>query len=145
MRSFNRPKRKQRGSALVEFLLAFPFLFLLFVGVYDLGFYLYAAIAVQDAARTAALYTSDPSTAGNLAGACQYVLAALQSLPNQAQALADCRSLPVQLTVTSLTNGPDGNPTSQVTLAYQTIPLMAIPGLPGQLTITRTAQMRIRK
>ncbi|MFL6463343.1 MAG: TadE/TadG family type IV pilus assembly protein [Bryobacteraceae bacterium] len=145
MRSHYGFKGNQRGSVLVEFLLTFPFLFLLFLGVYDFGFYLYASIAVQDAARTAALYTSDTSTAGDVTGACQYVLAALQSLPNRAQALADCSSLPVQLTAAAIANGPDGNPTSQVTLSYQTIPLIAIPGLPGQLTITRTAQMRVRK
>jgi Flp pilus assembly protein TadG len=142
---FHRPlKRSQQGSSLVEFVLVFLMLFFFFVGVYDAGFYMYAAIAVQDATRVAALYTSDSSTSGDSAGACQYVLAELQSLPNYAQAPANCGSLPVQLTIASIASGPDGNSTTQVTLSYQTVPLIAIPGLPGQLTITRTAQMRIR-
>ncbi len=44
-------KRRQRGGSLVEVALLAPWIFFLFVGIFDFGFYAYAAICTQNAAR----------------------------------------------------------------------------------------------
>ena len=60
-----------------------PWLFLLFVGVLDAGFYSYALISAQSATRVAALYTSSSAPlAGDSAGACRYALEELRMTPN---------------------------------------------------------------
>lgn len=129
---------------MVEFALLFPMLFFLFLGAFDLGFFCYAFIAVQNAARVAALYTSSSSaTAANQAQACTYVLGELQMLPNYSSFSSTCGASPLQVTATSVT-GPDGNSASTVTVTYRTIQLVPIPGLGGQLSITRAVEMRIR-
>ena len=50
-------RRKKRngesGSAMVEVALLAPWIFFLFVGVFDMGFYSYMAICVENAARAA--------------------------------------------------------------------------------------------
>lgn len=138
--------KNARGNAVVETALMAPWIFLLFIGVLDFGFYAYAAISTQHAARVAVLYTSSSSSnAGDSTGACTYALAALQDLPNMSSAVTSCGpSQPVQVTATSLTSGADGAPASEVSVTYQTIPLIPIPGLMGQMTIKRTAQMRLQ-
>jgi len=140
------PKKRptEKGNAVVETALMAPWIFLLFLGVFDFGFYAYAAISTQHAARVAALYTS--SSTSNVAddtGACYYVLEALRDLPNVAGSITTCTSGPVQVTATGVT-GPDGAAAAQVSVTYQSIPLFPIPGLMGQMTITRTAQMRVQ-
>jgi hypothetical protein len=109
-----------------------PWIFFLFIGAVDLGFYNYAIISTENAARVAVEYTSATSAkATDKAGACTYVLAELNSMSN----------------VRGLTNtqvaGPDGAQAALVTVTYQTILMFPIPGLAGQFTITRTAEMRL--
>jgi hypothetical protein len=58
--------------------------------------------------------------------------------------LNSCNSLPVIVTATSGT-GVDGGAATNVSVTYQTDQFFPLPGLPGRLTITRTAQMRIRQ
>lgn len=140
----------RRGHAVIETALMAPWIFLLFVGILDFGFYAYAAIATQHATRAAALYTSSsPDTAADSGGACRYVLGALRALPNMS-GVTTCAGLPQQVSPTqpvaagaSAVTGADGNPASLVTVTYQTVPLFPIPGLMGQMTITRTTQMRV--
>ena len=127
-----------------------PWLFLLFLGVFDFGFYAYAGIATADAARIAALYTSSTvSTAADSTTACAYVLQALRDLPNVGSGVNTCTATdPVQVSATSQTAtdpvyGTITYTYSTVTVTYKTIPLFPIPGLMGQMAITRTAQMRV--
>ncbi len=125
-----------------------PWIFLLFLGVLDFGFYAYAAISTTQAARVAALYTSSsPSTAADATTACYYALQSLKDMPNMSgitacatQASAVTATQPVAVTVSS-NGGPDGA-ASTVSVTYQTVPLFPIPGLMGQITITRSAKMR---
>jgi Flp pilus assembly protein TadG len=134
----------RRGNAVVEVALMAPWIFLLFLGVFDFGFYAYAAISTQHAARVAALYTSSsPSTAADSGGACYYVLQSLQDLPNVGTSVTTCAGLPVQVSANAVT-GADGSQASQVSVTYQSIGLFPIPGLMGQMTITRTAQVRLQ-
>jgi Flp pilus assembly protein TadG len=141
-------KSAQRGNAVVEAALMAPWIFLLFVAVFDFGFYAYAAIATAHATRVAAMYTSGAaSTAGDSTTACTYVLEELKYLPNVGSAVTSCGSLPVIVTATSGWANDPAYPavaytTSTVSVTYQTIQLFPIPWLMGQMTITRTAQMR---
>lgn len=145
-----RSRARQKGNAVVEMALMAPWLFLLFMGVFDFGFYAYAAISTQQAARVAALYTSSSqSNVTDSSGACRYVLSELKDLPNMTN-VATCAANPAQITssqpvavVPTSVTGADSAPAAQVSVTYQTVPVFPIPGLMGQMTITRTAQMRV--
>jgi len=124
----------------MEFAFFLPYLIFTFVGAFDWGNYSWALMKTQDAARVAALYTSgSTSTATDSTGACTRVLAEMSDAPNVA---GTCTGA---LTVTAaLVTGPDGNNASQVTVSYQTVSLIPIPGLlPGQTTITRVVTMMV--
>ena len=87
-----------------------PWLFTLFVGVLDFGFYGYAAINIQNAARVAALRTSASSAlAANNNVACTYALAEMSSLANLS-GVTTCSALPLIVTATSLSGA--GPPTA---------------------------------
>jgi Flp pilus assembly protein TadG len=137
-------RSRERGHAVVEVALMAPWIFFLFVGVLDFGFYSYAAICTQNAARVAALDVSGsevPTDPALAVAARADVCAEMGSLPNVGSA---CPSSVVQVVVTPQPyNGVDGDPAGQVSVTYTTIPLIPIPGvLTGQMTITRVVQMR---
>lgn len=140
----NRRRRRTRGGAVLELALLSPWVFFLFIGVLDWGFYGYALISMQAAARSAVLYTStSTTTATDLAKACPIVVGELRTLPNIGAAPNDCSSNPV-VTATPIT-GPDGAPAAQVSVRYQSISLIPIPGLLAkQFTFNRVVIMRIR-
>jgi hypothetical protein len=148
---------------MVEAALMMPWLAFLFVGVLDFGFYSVAAICTQNAARAAAIQTANPNLQVN-ALACQAALGELKWLPNMTGVTAPCptspsgitATQPVAVSVTTLTAGTTPacadcgdasahSPSSaQVTVTYQTVPLVPIPGiLMGQMRLTRIAEMRI--
>jgi Flp pilus assembly protein TadG len=137
-------KQRSRGSAVIEASLLAPWMLFLLVGVLDFGFYSYAAITTENAARVAAQYSaSGASTAGDSAGACTYAVQEALSLPGITSGM-NCQSLPFIVTVTSVA-GPDGSPASSASVTYQTIPMIPIPGLlQGTLTLTRTAEMKVK-
>lgn len=121
-----------------------PWIFFLFMGTLDFGFYAYAIIATQSAARVAVMQTSQNSTtAANSTLACQYALTELNMLPN-ASSLNSCGALPVTVNATLVVDA-DGANASQVAVTYQSINMIPIPGLSGSLTLTRTAQMRLKQ
>jgi Flp pilus assembly protein TadG len=139
---------RSRGSAMLELVLIAPWIFFLFIGALDWGFYAYALISVQSAARSAALYTSSSSTlAGDASAACTVVLAEMRSLPNVGAGTTTCTSNPV-VTATSVTVPTLGASTataSQISVVYQSISLVPIPALlPKQFTARRTVTMRVR-
>jgi hypothetical protein len=124
-----------------------PWYVFLFVGAFDYGFYSYALIATQDAARIAGMYCStSTSTAADATTACSYSLDQVRNLPNVGTALTTCSASPLVVTA-SVVNGADGttNGDTQVSVTYTTPQLIPIPGLfPGKLTIAKTVQMKIR-
>ena len=130
----------------MELAMFLPFLLFLFIGSFDWGFYSWALLSTQSAARAAALYTSTSgATAADATGACPYVLAELADAPNVFGHVTTCSAAPVTVTATSLT-GPDGSAATQVSVTYQTINLIPIPSLiPGQMNITRTVEMRLQQ
>jgi len=148
MSGFNRsrlPRRKRcKGGSALEMALLLPWYAFLFVGVFDWGFYSHALISTQAAARSAALYTSTSSTtAADQATACIYARNELK-VSNNVSATTACTSTPLIVTASAVT-GADGQPASQVTVTYQTLSLIPIPGLlEKQFWISYTAQFRLR-
>jgi Flp pilus assembly protein TadG len=139
----DRRRRRTRGHAVMEVALLSPWIFFLLAGALDMGFYSYALIATQNAARVAAEYTSkSTATASDSASACQYALDEMGSLAN-VQGLSSCNSAPLTVTATKVT-GPDGAWASSVSVTYRTAFLIPIPGVTGQLTMTRTVEMRLQ-
>ena len=51
-------KRREAGNSIVEVALLAPWIFFLFVGIFDLGFFTYAVICTENAARAAATQTA---------------------------------------------------------------------------------------
>src|SRR5712691_2982936 len=94
-------KRKykgERGGAILELAFFAPWLFFLFVGALDFGFYAYALISVESAARVAALYAStNTTTATDSTGACTYALGELRNLPNVGS-MTSCTTNPLKIT-----------------------------------------------
>ena len=134
----------RRGHSVLELAFFLPFLIFMFVGAFDWGFFAQALIATEDAARVAALYTSSSSTSASDSNtACVYALAEFKNLPNVG-GISDCSNATLNVSAKAVT-GPDGAAASQVSVAYQTPRLIAIPGLlPAQVTITRVVLMKIR-
>jgi hypothetical protein len=118
-----------------------PWVFFLFIGALDVGFYSYALISLQAAARTAALYAStNVVTAVDSATACTLALGEMGSLPNVG---TTCAANP---TVTAnLVTGIDSQNAAEVAVTYQSFSLIPIPGLLAQqFTVTRVVRMKIR-
>jgi Flp pilus assembly protein TadG len=163
-------KRREGGNSIVEVALLAPWIFFLFVGIFDLGFYTYAVICTENAARAAALQTASGAGAQSPTDACKVAWDELRGLPNVAGITTPtCDALPVVVTQTTLctqatvkpttivcndpgpcadcgnTTDPTGRAaSSRVAVQYQSIPLVPIPGiLTGRMTITRIAEMRI--
>ena len=165
-----RRKRSESGSAIVELALMSPWLFFLFVGILAFGFYMYAGICVQNAARVAAAQTSAGPGSATQAVACAAVLAELNLLPNSPTACLSSGSptsaSPLVVTQTTLCGSTtpvsvtcSARPTvptcadcaqntagasSQVTVTYQSVKLIPIPGsLAAQLNFYKSAENRI--
>jgi Flp pilus assembly protein TadG len=134
---------RRRGNVLVELSLIAPWIFFLFIGVVDLGFYSYDLISVENAARIAAEYTShSPTVAADQSGACRKVLLELANLPNVAS-LSSCGATPLIVTA-SKEPGPDGHTATSVSVTYQSVNMIPIPGLlMSRLDVTRNVKMRV--
>jgi uncharacterized membrane protein len=159
----------RRGSAVVEAALLMPWVCFLFVGILDSGFYTYAAMATQNAARAAAIQSAN--TGGTLSGAqlCQAVKNELGLLPNvglvggcaasqgavsNANPMWVCTGNPLTNTASSQCGQPSricadctldtAARSIQAVVTYQSVPLVPIPGiLPLQLQLTRLAEARV--
>jgi Flp pilus assembly protein TadG len=138
-------KRRTRGSAIVEISLLAPWIFFLFVGTLDMGFFGYSLIAVENAARVAAEYTSKSSTvAADSSEACTLALNELRMLPNVGSGTTTCSGAPVTVSASSV-SGTDGSPATSVSVTYNSASLVPIPGLlMGKLNVTRIVQMRVK-
>ncbi len=145
-RTSRKPGRRgrRRGHAVIEFSFMMPWFVFLFVGTLDFGFFSQALIATQNAARIGALYTAQCNgTVADQATACRQVRTEMASMPNAGSFSSGCTSGPLTVTAQQITDA-EGLPASRVSVTYQTIPLIPIPGLvPGRVTITRTAEVRV--
>jgi Flp pilus assembly protein TadG len=136
---------KRKGTAMLEVSMMLPLVAFLFMGAFDMGYYTFALISVQDAARVAALYTStDSTTATDSAKACTYVINELKTLPNVGNSVTTCNGTPLTVTAQQVT-GAGGTNGSLVSVTYQSTYVFPIPGiLANQFTWTRTAKMPLR-
>jgi Flp pilus assembly protein TadG len=118
------------GASAVELALVLPVLALLFVFAVDFARLYYHYSIVTNCARNGALYASSTST-DQLSSPYANVKAA---------ALADASNLSPQPTVTSQPSS-DGS-SVLVTVTYPFTTILAYPGLPNPINLTRTVQMR---
>lgn len=135
---------KRRGHAVIELTFFMPWIYFLFVGALDFGFYHYALISVENAARIAALNGGSSATvAASQTDACYHVQRELAKMPNAALFPFNCDARPLVVTATPYTDA-EGMPATRIQVAYDTVTLIPIPGLvPGQITVTRTVSMRV--
>lgn len=140
----NSKRKRVKGHAVLEAALLMPWLIFLFIGTFDMGFYCYDLISVENAARVAAEYTATSTyTVSDSSKACTLVLNELANVPNLT-GVTGCSSLPLKVTASAV-NASDGSAASQVSVQYQSSSFIPIPGvLAGKLTITRVAEMRLR-
>jgi Flp pilus assembly protein TadG len=136
-------QQSERGASIVEAALMSPWIFLLMVGVLDMGFYAYAAINTQNAARAAALALASGTM--DVSQVCDLVRLEMRNLPNVAP-LTTCLALPLKVTTGDYTQTPTGVPNPvrirTATVEYETIPLLKIPGITnGTLKFARTAEV----
>ncbi len=135
---------------MVEIALLSPWIFFLFMAIFDFGFYAYALISVENAARVAAIYTSSsPTAAGDSTGACVQALEELRMLPNVSTNVMACTAAPVRVTATALAGPlcPEIVPTAlctRVAVTYTGVQLFPLPGLTGQMTVTRVVEARVK-
>jgi Flp pilus assembly protein TadG len=134
-----------KGHSVIEAALLVPLLIFLFVGAFDMGFYCYDLISVENAVRIAAEYTATSTyTAADTGKACTIALNELASIPNLA-GVSSCGALPLKVSATQITLPEDGSQATQVSVQYQSALFIPIPGLlTNRLTITRIAKMRLR-
>src|ERR1700674_2519077 len=92
---------RERGHAVVEIALMAPWIFFLFVGVFDVGFFSYAAICTQNAARQAAVRTAADEFSQSNALACAAALGEMNRLPN-VPSLGSCSATPLKVTQKTL-------------------------------------------
>ena len=149
-------ERCESGQAVVEMALLAPWIFFLFVGVTDLGFYLFAASSTQSAARIAAIQTaSNPALSSSQlqAMACSAALLEMLRVPNT-HSITACGAVPLTVTQQTLNNATtpacadcavDTTASSSlVTVTYQSSLYVPIPGiLENQLNLTRTSETRM--
>lgn len=148
--------RHAAGHAVVEVALLSPWIFFLFIGILDFGFYAYTAIATANAARVAAMYTSSrPAASADAAGACHLAVEELRTMPNVGPAVTvpcpscsgnTCSSGPVSVQVTTNTgaNCPDlAGDCTTVAVSYTGPQMIPIPGLTGRLNLTRVVTARV--
>ena len=143
------PRRnRRRGGSALEMAFLLPWYIFLYIGAFDWGYYSRALISTENAARTAAMYTSQNAeytavTSWNTTAVCNYALEELRVTPN-ISSTQGCTALPV-ITSYGPVIGADGQPATEVSVTYQTINLIPIPGiLRSQATFVCRVQMRLR-
>jgi Flp pilus assembly protein TadG len=123
----------RRGAATVELALLLPFLVFMFVVAIDYCRVFYLTQIVCNCARNGAVYAGDPTAAT------QSPYASLDAAA-KADAPADVQP---NLTVSSTTTTDSTGTYVSVTVTCPFTTLTAYPGLPSQVTISRTCMARV--
>ena len=143
-------RNPKKGSAVMEVAFLMPWVAFLFIGVLDFGFYAYAAITVENAARTAVLYeTASGIVPPDQPSACYYVLREMQRLPNVAPIVttSTCNAAPVKVTTQTIASGTTVQgvvlpaDATQITVVYTGLSMIPLPTLMGKYSFTRSAWM----
>lgn len=151
-------RKGERGSSIVEVALLAPWIFFLFVGITDMGFYSYDAVCTENAARVAALQTAANSvlTPGQLqALACTAATLEMNRIPNVRGIAAGCGTRPLTVTQQTLNctttrplaadcSADSTSISTLVTVTFQSGLFVPIPGITtNQLNLTRVAEVRM--
>lgn len=145
-------RQQQRGSSIVEFALAVPFLTICLLYGADCGFVLYALICTEDAARSAASRNAGGvESATDTSEACATAQATLKGLPGIAES-GVCNATPLVVTSSYCSGSSacgtsaqtvDGEPAVYVKVSYSFPPVFDLP-LMKNMTVTRAAEMKVR-
>jgi len=150
--SQSRIRRDERGAALVELALATPLLLILIVGVVDFARVFYVGMQVTDAARAGAQWGSSPSNpfvATTVQTRAQ--TASPQSAPTilLADVKEECACVNDTTAPTTLTTAACTAACANNRLVFVTVkasksfsPIMRFPGIPNNVTISRTVTLR---
>ncbi|HTQ53709.1 MAG TPA: TadE/TadG family type IV pilus assembly protein [Bryobacteraceae bacterium] len=138
-----------RGQAVVEVTLLLPWMVFAFIAAFNFGIFAYSLISTQNAARTGAIYASQSlsvAQSGSIVSqVCPYVLGELGDAPGVGAGVTTCTSSPVTVSVTPHTPGSGNINTVQVSVTYNTMHLIPLPGLmAGSLAIRRSVELPIR-
>ena len=144
------PRRQRRAAAAVEFAVLLPFLAFLFVIAVDYGRIIYYTVTIDNCVHNGAIFASQTFDNQNQQwiGNNQYWQTPSGEISDIVKAtLADGGSLSPALTSdnVSVTNGSDadGNTTTTVTITYTFQTVTKFPGVPSDVTIVRSCQMRV--
>ncbi len=154
---FERRKRGHcRGQSIIEVSLLAPWIFLLFIALFDFGVYAYSALATANAARAAALATArDEGTANSQLRACDVAKEEMKRMWNAGPFLdpADsartnpaftCNVSPLQVQAVRIDALDNSDAcATRVSVTYTSPPLFPLPFMMGQFTLTRIAEMRV--
>ena len=125
--------RAEGGQALIESIVTFGLLLVLIVGIVNFGLIFRTLISITNAANVAATYAStNTALATNSAG----ILAA-------ALAESDGWNCDNPGVTSQVGADGDGNPSVTVTVRCTVVDLIALPALPGELTVAHTVTRRI--
>jgi Flp pilus assembly protein TadG len=149
----NKNREGRRGNAVIEVALMAPWIFFLFVGVLDFGFYAYSFISVENAARAAALLMSkskvEATDPAHQADACAIVLSEMTWAAYGRNISSTCSTAPLTVKATLLNDqttprSQDGFDAVQVEVQYTTLTMVPIPGvLPSSFVVDRRWEMKI--
>jgi Flp pilus assembly protein TadG len=145
----NISRKGRRGNAVIEVALMAPWIFFLFVGVLDFGFYAYAFISAENAARAAVLLTSKSRVAAtDQADACAIVLNEMKWAAYGRVVSPTCTAAPLVVNATyqpkTFANAWGNSDAAQVEVQYTTISMIPIPGvIPSSFVVDRKWQMEV--
>lgn len=137
------------GAAAIEMALALPLLMLVVTGLFDIGLAAYDRLQVDAAAAAGARYAADSGWApGQIAAAVTSAtgIAGIAATPAPSQFCA-CPTTGSLAAVNCAVNCPDnGTPSlyGLVSAQLQYSPIVPYPGLPGAMTLTGRAVVRLQ-
>jgi Flp pilus assembly protein TadG len=140
---------RDAGQALVELAVVLPLLLLMLLGAIDLGRLAFLAVEVTSAARAGTMYgAQSQTTAQDTAGMQLTAQNDADVTLKTASGARSCRCSggTADVSCTSTTPCPSGQRMVTyvtVTAAVDYVPWFPYPGVPGTMTITRTASMRV--
>ena len=142
-------KRSDSGAALTELAVVMPLLLLMVLGVGDFGRVLYSAITLSHAARAGAAYGAQSiGHTGDAAGIQQAAEEEAQNIAPitvTSQRICECPG-GAAVSCTTASCGSYGAPLAfvEVTTAQTFQTLVAFPGVPDTVPLTRTAKVRVQ-
>lgn len=130
-----REQRRRSGAAVVELAILLPLLVFLLVIAVDFARLYHPYITITNCARNAALYGSESPTRYSDTDAIK------------AAAVADGATLNPPLSADDVSirrfDDDDGQPHIEVTVTWRFETITSFPGVPSEMNITRTVQMRV--